>query len=795
MCLILVCLVCSADEQAKRIVILKIDGVGADLLYNTMRQIDPETQRSRLPWLTHIFADQGTTFRNFYTRGISLSAPSWSILDTGQHLLIHGNAEFDRYTGTVYDYLNFVPFYINYARLSQVDMPGVQVLDQAGIPLMIDSFPYSEQLQSFQLLQRGVRWSTLRETLKRRLSAKALIGTLGGHSPAMSGLLSVQSEHELITALDDPNIQYLDFYDGDIDHEGHATNDPLTLYAKLRDLDSLAGRVWTAIQKSTLSRQTLLVLVSDHGMNNVPNIISQTYSLPDLFGSAEGGGHHVVTNRPQLSDFTLWGLDPLLSRVITPSAASSYLQGEASKYPTAWLDIDGNERAAVHLRMSDLNKLHILLLELSKSDLPQRTRTAVAIAVRQTIDVHRAQWSATCTGLDRELQALSQAIDARLLLLSKVPKKHSKWTAEEHENGADKLARRQMVELRSWIDERTHYKAYIAHLQNLLTFQPDNTRALSGRISDLVPQLSLGDNNTLHDIQNYIAGPGPHGMIVGPDGQLDQRQSFRRLNYLPLLARQTVKNNPQIGVESTPVDFSVMSLPVSQVTPALAPGDHDRVYEAVWLFRDNDHQLLELVRRSGTSLEIKLIPAANLVQDEAGHITWKSISWQSSLPLLLREDDQLHIPEGGSRDEWLSSWHSEEDWMKAVHRCRYSNAVIGLTEQFYPVDDAVLSSGHANPELRKLEIRRRKLVEADFQVFTRDHWNFNVRFPNPGGNHGSFFRISTHSVWMMAGPHVPKAVIDEPYDGLNFASTVLHLLDRPAPMLDRVVQLPDTVSR
>ncbi len=64
------------------IVILKIDGLNADLLYRTMSEVDPTTGKSRLPWFSHIFAENGTIFQNFYTRGISLSAPSWSMLDS-----------------------------------------------------------------------------------------------------------------------------------------------------------------------------------------------------------------------------------------------------------------------------------------------------------------------------------------------------------------------------------------------------------------------------------------------------------------------------------------------------------------------------------------------------------------------------------------------------------------------------------------------------------------------------------------------------------------------------------------
>ncbi|MDQ2844399.1 MAG: hypothetical protein M3Y72_25815 [Acidobacteriota bacterium] len=54
-------------------------------------------------------------------RSVSLSAPSWSMLDTGRHSVIRGSVEYDRYTGHVYDYLNIFPFYLSYARNREVD--------------------------------------------------------------------------------------------------------------------------------------------------------------------------------------------------------------------------------------------------------------------------------------------------------------------------------------------------------------------------------------------------------------------------------------------------------------------------------------------------------------------------------------------------------------------------------------------------------------------------------------------------------------------------------------------------
>jgi hypothetical protein len=139
--LVSILLAAQLNAEVKRVVIIKLDGVPEGVLDRELARIDPATHKSTLPWIDHVFARGGTRLDNFYVRAISLSTPSWSLLDTGQHLQIHGNAEFDRYTYHVYDYMNFFPFYVGYARLHRVDMPGVEVMDSLGIPLLIDYFP------------------------------------------------------------------------------------------------------------------------------------------------------------------------------------------------------------------------------------------------------------------------------------------------------------------------------------------------------------------------------------------------------------------------------------------------------------------------------------------------------------------------------------------------------------------------------------------------------------------------------------------------------------------------------
>ena len=156
--------------EVQRVVILKVDGVPAELLERELRRVDPVTHKSTLPWIERVFDEGGLSVPNFFVRAISLSAPSWSLLDTGRHLQIRGNVEFDRYTGHAYDYLNFFPFYVGYALSHKVDMPGVEVLDDLKIPLLIDRFPYAAVYQGPQLYQRGVRWKSLQHGLTNRFS-------------------------------------------------------------------------------------------------------------------------------------------------------------------------------------------------------------------------------------------------------------------------------------------------------------------------------------------------------------------------------------------------------------------------------------------------------------------------------------------------------------------------------------------------------------------------------------------------------------------------------------------------
>ena len=262
--------------------------------------------------------------RNFYVRGISLSAPSWSMLDTGQHLTIHGNAEFDRFIPRVYDYLNFFPFYRGYAELQRVDMPSVEVLDQFGIPLLLDQFPPEARYQSMQLFQRGVRWTTLKDSVTNRVKrpVRELINEWETGFEMSPGI-EEQEEKEIIAALADPKILYLDLYLGDYDHTAHLTNDEPSQLAVIKRLDARPGAYLERNSGEPAGcRDCAGAGVGPRHEFDSPAPIARATTLVKLFNSAEGGGHHVVTVRYPLTEYKLVGLDPFVSYVVTPSSES-----------------------------------------------------------------------------------------------------------------------------------------------------------------------------------------------------------------------------------------------------------------------------------------------------------------------------------------------------------------------------------------------------------------------------------------------------------------------------------------
>jgi hypothetical protein len=237
------------------------------------------------------------------------------------------------------------------------------------------------------------------------------------------------------------------------------------------------------------------------------------------------------------------------------------------------------------------------------------------------------------------------------------------------------------------------------------------------------------------------------------------------------------------------VDFIAMRIPVADLHDAL--GKELQADEAIWLYGGEENQALILARHGrGGELLLRYLPAAHVRQRADGAIEFERGRWRAKLPLRIWEDEKLIVPVGASREAWLSQWHSDLEWLRALHLTTYSNGVIQLQEQFgrHIAPGIAADVPGLTPDeqlIRRFRRRQRILAETDLLVLANNHWNFDVRGFNPGGNHGSFRRVSAHSLLMLAGgaqTDIPRGlVISEPYDSLSFVPTVLALTAQLAP--------------
>ncbi len=724
-----------------------------ELVERFANERDPLTGKSLLPWIDHVFFQNGTRITNFYVRGMSLSAPSWSLIDTGQHLQIKGNVEFDRATLYSYDYLAALPFYAKQTMGRDVDMPGTEVLDTLGIHPLMDAYDNYERLTSFQLYQRGARLGTLQRAGEerfvkdpKRLALDMLFGL------DMSDIVYNELERELIEKLSDPRVRYLDLLTTKFDHAAHHNNDRDSHLFALKQLDGLVGRIWTAIQNSQFGSETALVIVSDHGFDTDERVFSQGFNLVKVLGSAAGGGHHVVTKRRLLLDYSIKGVYPFTPLVTTTTQQSYYLKGRSTDYPTALLDFDGNERAGLHLRNSDLNVLHLMLQQLQRKDLSPQLGRALRDAFFATLDRVRRRWQGNFDQLADELTALRQNIQTRRESWNERPKK---FTEAEKDLGKDDQVRRAyalILQLEEF--ERRYQNDFLGPIEKLLSLRPENFDPFAPKIEEVIPKNAMGPRNTVHDLQNYVVALGSNGLAMKSDGSLDVDRSFLRLNYFELLQRQAVRNNVQPGVSNRPIDFIAARIPRESIATALS-ADLQPDDDVAWLYAGADRQALILARG-----------------EREGH-----------LQLRYLPDPRLDVP-NADRVPWLSEWHTDLEWLHALHKTQYSNGLIGLHEQFTIFTSPGIEAsepGLSREEqlLRQFCRRRREAVETDLLIVANNHWNFDVRGFNPGGNHGSFFRISTHSTLMFAGGErtgIPRGLaVAEPYDSLSVAPTILAL--------------------
>ena len=109
---------------------------------------------------------------------------------------------------------------------------------------------------------------------------------------------------------------------------------------------------------------------------------------------------------------------------------------------------------------------------------------------------------------------------------------------------------------------------------------------------------------------------------------------------------------------------------------ALPPEDSTRE-DAVWLYRDENRQALILSRHDAEgNFETAVLPESGLRQDASGPLRYKPVEPAPGFPLAMFEDPQLAVSPDRARSPGSVRWHSELDWLHAVHKTAYSNGIV-----------------------------------------------------------------------------------------------------------------------
>ena len=137
----------------------------------------------------------------------------------------------------------------------------------------------------------------------------------------------------------------------------------------------------------------------------------------------------------------------------------------------------------------------------------------------------------------------------------------------------------------------------------------------------------MGDRNTIYELQNYVVGLGPDGLVLNSDGSLNVERSFVRVDYFSLLQGIAVRNNVQRGVSNRPIDLIATRISREMVLPLIDDRDIDE--DVIWVTVGANRQALLFSRRGAKGeLRIRYLPISNLRQDTTGHVQFEKINWQ-----------------------------------------------------------------------------------------------------------------------------------------------------------------------
>jgi hypothetical protein len=745
-----------ATEDPARLVIIKVDGLSPFVLDAAVDPSSPSTEKlpypqtwrlayqettavlsqSRLlPNIDTYFYRHGARVEAMYTGTLAVSGPSWAMIDTGQASIVKTNSYFNRFSGHLTSYLDQLRESMSTLVRGAGRTAPLWQLDLLGVPIMLDSFPEDRAWASVQTLYRNrpaeqlskltdhlvrageqtrnpLRW--LRKHLNNRLIQPDYPEM---HDAALADLTSRKILEKDASGRERYDVISVIF--ASVDHQFHVDPNYRNLQGWLVRLDDWIGQILAAVELSERRDKTTVVLLSDHGLDFNPLLLNFSYPINPWLRRVQFGSHSVIAPVAEDHEHAITvpvrGVD--FNRVYE-SDSSPYGPavpfGEKG-YVTAFTANNGNPRFDAYFRNSDLNRLHLLLLEARRLG---RDSEALEVLYPVFLEAHREVRSWLEPEITRS-ETAAEAFEARVRQLAGLKDPRSE----------DEVRRLQQ--------EVEAYRKTAAKLRKLSALPTSRDEWLSWagsrfKISELIPKGYWGPPNNLKQLRHYVVG-----WETPPNARWQEGvPTFQTLDYLNLFPGVEA-SSPNARGERRPFNFLAASLPVTHIQPHFARP----LRQAIWLvFAEERGEAMVLESEQG-----ELFYQGGIRYDTE----------TSSLSRAARESgdgDQDPLGYGPLEGRWMSprNWASETVDLEA-------NVVpVILAELFRKNYLSFLPTAGAN-EARATRVSREALEFhfeqqiADFRVWTNRGWNVNSNSHTPGGTHGGFSPLDVRTVFAAWG--------------------------------------------
>jgi len=799
----------ASQAQRARIILLKVDGLPGLLIEAALapqsdavlrlpfpgrfREEYRATQKlvgreELLPNMKEYFVRQGVRAETIFTGTLPLSAPVWAQIDSGQPSIVKRNYYFNRASGASRVFLNGLLDSAGKLIRGSGRTHALWELDLLGIPILPDAFPPERVWSSLQTLSRkrsaiqlGAMGKFLVRAGRREFRPGAVLHQHLSHLVAYPDHVERLDQSLSLTlakwlkwrAEGDPS-ETLDFITAlfvTLDHRFHLDSSYRSVLHLLVKLDDWFGEVMGAVEQTARRNRTLVAMASDHGMNLYPVHINYGFPINPWLRRPEFGGHTVLSPEVEDSDHALTrpipGVD--FARVYE-SPTSPY--GEtvpfgAKGYFTAFAANMGNPRFDLFLRHSDLNRLHLLLLDSLRlqDDVEKLDRV---FEVFQPVFRRVRPW------LEADAYSLQQAAEV-----------FEEWS-EQHLAAGMPSARDAGSRLAS---ESRLYRKQAAILRRLLALplEEEEWRRFirSGfEIDGVVPKGYFGPPNSLEQLANYAVGwAKPASKRWSQSGEAP----FHTLSYPDVITGYRALNPDAYG-NRYPFNFFVAPVPLEVLTGWKG----QPLRQALCLLGSEDRgQAVLLEATDGTLWYAPLKNRGELARvDEAGA-------------------DGSRDPLGYPGRLW-ARWLDPRRWVSETAKLETSLAPVILADLFRPNFQDYLSSEGRAGVLMPLDgsARREDLANAlrfrfrqatpDFRVWMRHGWNVNTMGQQPAGSHGGFLPLETQTTFMVWGGDEMGLKRGRKISGafltLDIAPTLMDAIGRLDPVSRRILPDPDHPS-